>query len=79
MSAVDNLRNSLISKLLAIKDQELLSAIDKLLSKSAKDQKVSLSKEQIQMLQLSDEDLENDRLIPQERLFERERQWLKDQ
>lgn len=79
MATVDSIRNSLISKLLTIKDQSILSAIDKLISSSTIDQKVELSEEQFTMLKMSDDDIKNNRVISQEKLFERERQWLNEQ
>lgn len=76
MAAVDNIRNSLISKLLTIKDQDILFAIDKLISSSTKDMKVQLSEEQILLLNMSEDDIQNGNLISHEELFERERAWL---
>lgn len=76
MAAVDNIRNSLISKLLTIKDQDILFAIDKLISSSTKDMKVELSEEQILLLNMSEDDIQNGNLISHEELFERERAWL---
>ena len=76
MAAVDNIRNSLISKLLTIKDQDILFAIDKLISSSTKDMKVELSEEQILLLNMSEDDIQNGNLISHEELFEREREWL---
>jgi hypothetical protein len=76
MAAVDNIRNSLISKLLTIKDQDILFAIDKLISSSTKDMKVELSEEQILLLNMSEDDIQNGNFISHEELFERERAWL---
>lgn len=78
MATVDHIRNSLISKIMAIKDQEILNAIDKLLSRSDKELKVELSKEQITMLKMSEQDVANGSLISNEELFERERKWINE-
>lgn len=79
MAKVDNIRNSLISKLLAIKDRDVLSALDKLVSKTSINQKIELTEDQIEMLKMSEDDFENGRVISHEELFAREREWLKEQ
>ena len=76
MARVDNIRNALISKLLTIKDQDILSAIDRLVTSSTKEQKVELTEEQILMLKMSEDDIKNGKVISQNELFEKERAWL---
>lgn len=78
MEAIDDIRNLLISKLMTIKDRDILSAIDTLISSSVQNQKIELSEEQILMLKMSEEDIKNGRVITQEELFEKERLWLKN-
>ena len=77
MATVDNIRNSLISKLLTVKDQDILKALDKLISASTKDSKVELSKEQITMIEMGISDFEKGNVISQSELFEQEREWLR--
>ena len=77
MATVDNIRNSLISKLLTVKDQDILKALDKLISASTKDSKVELSKEQITMIEMGISDYEKGNVISQSELFEQEREWLR--
>lgn len=76
MATVDSIRNTLISKLLTIKDQSVLAAIDKLISSSVKDQQVEVTAEQMLMLEMSSDDLKHNRVISQEELFESEKKWL---
>lgn len=76
MAAIDDIRNILISKLMTIQDQDILSAIDKLISSSVKDQKTKLTEEQVMMLKMSEDDIQNGRIITQEDLFQKERMWL---
>ncbi len=78
MEAIDDIRNLLISKLMTIKDRDILSAIDTLISSSVQNQKIELSEEQILMLKMSEEDIKNGRVITQEELFQKERLWLKN-
>lgn len=77
MATVDNIRNSLISKLLTVKDQDILKALDKLISASTKDSKAELSKEQITMIEMGISDYEKGNVISQSELFEQEREWLR--
>jgi hypothetical protein len=78
MSTTDILRNNIIDKLLTITDMEYLSALYQLVNTSiAHNDIVNLTEEQILMLQLSDEDIENRRLITQSQLDSNDLQWLK--
>jgi len=63
MSVADNIRNNIIDKLLTISNKEYLSALYQLVNSSAVDDDVvNLSEAQILMLNMSDEDIKNDRL-----------------
>lgn len=78
MSTTDILRNNIIDKLLTISNKDYLSALYQLVKTSAVDKDiVELSEEQILMLQLSDEDIKNGRLISQTQLDKDDLQWLK--
>ena len=77
MAAIDNLRNNIIDKLLTISNKDYLSALYQLIEKSSVDNNTAkLTKEQILMLQLSDTDIENNRLISQEQLDKNDLEWL---
>jgi hypothetical protein len=79
MSSLDNLRNSIIDKLLTITNKDYLSALHKLIENSAIDESsVKLTKEQKVMLQLSVKDIKNKRLISQSQLDKNDRKWLKE-
>jgi len=78
MSTTDILRNNIIDKLLTISNKDYLSALYQLVKTSAVDKDiVELSEEQILMLQLSDEDIKNGKLISQTQLDKDDLQWLK--
>lgn len=78
MSATDILRNNIIDKLLTISNKDYLSALYQLVKTSAVDKDiVELSEEQILMLQLSDEDIKNGKLISQTQLDKDDLKWLK--
>jgi ribulose-5-phosphate 4-epimerase/fuculose-1-phosphate aldolase len=76
MASIEHLRNNLISKLMTIRDQKILTAIEQLIITSDSKQKVELTEEQMLMLEMSEEDIKEGRTISQEELFTKERQWL---
>ncbi len=80
MTSVDTLRNNIVDKLLTISNKDYLTALYKLIEKSSKDDnKVKLSKAQISMLGLSDNDIKKGKLISQEDLDKSDLKWLKEQ
>ena len=80
MSTTDILRNNIIDKLLTINNRDYLSALYQLVnSSSVSPDSVKLTDEQILMLQLSDQDIQNGRLISQEQLDKDDLQWLSEQ
>lgn len=79
MSTTDILRNNIIDKLLTITNKDYLSALYHLVNSSSVDlDTVNLTEEQILMLQLSDEDIMNGKLIPENQLDKEDLQWLKE-
>ena len=77
MALVDKIRNGLIDKILTIRNKEYLEALDKLISSSTSQSEiVKLSAEQKQMLQMSEEDIANGRLISQDEMDKRNLEWL---
>lgn len=78
MTTADNLRNSIIDKLLTIKNAKYLAALDKILENSSKDNDiVYLNKAQIEMLEMSEIDILNENLISQEVVDKEDLEWLK--
>lgn len=79
MDTTDILRNSIIDKLLTIDNKEYLSALYQLInSSSISPDTVRLTEEQLLMLQMSDLDIKNGRLITNEQLDKNDLQWLND-
>lgn len=78
MATVDTLRNNLIDKLLTISNKDYLKALNQLIENSSvENNDVTLTEEQIVMLQLSDQDIAENKLIPQDQLNKHDLQWLK--
>jgi len=79
MEATDILRNNIIDKLLTITDADDLSAIYQLVERSSLDNDtVKLTEEQMLMLQLSDKDILNGKLISQDQLDKEDLKWVKE-
>jgi archaellum component FlaF (FlaF/FlaG flagellin family) len=77
MATVDNIRNGLIDKILSINNKDFLVALDKLITSSSTDSElVNLTKEQKIMLEMSEADIKNGRLISQEAMDKRNLEWL---
>jgi hypothetical protein len=79
MAKVDEIRNGIIDKILAINNKEFLEALDKLISSSiSKKQIFELSPEQKEMLEISEADIKNGNLISQEAMDKRNLEWLNE-
>lgn len=79
MATVDNIRNGLIDKIRTIKNKELLKALDKIISSGTPDSEIpELTDEQRVMLEMSEDDIKNGRLISQEAMNKRNLEWLNE-
>lgn len=77
MATEEEIKNELIDKILSIQDKELLEALDKLVSSATlPGGKGYLTDSQKSMLKLSEEDIKYDRLISEEDMMKRNREWL---
>ena len=79
MKSIDIIKNRLIDKILTIKNQEFLTALDKLIDSSSTTSIVELTEEQKLMLLMSEEDIREGRLISQDDLDNNDLSWLKEQ
>ena len=80
MTANESIRNSLIDKILTINNLDFLIALDNLLkSSSSINEGVDLTPEQKQMLEMSEDDILNGRVISQDTLKMKTEEWLKSQ
>lgn len=79
MDTADNIRNNIIDKLLTISNKEYLNALYKLISKSSvENDAIQLSDDQLLMLNMSEDDIKNNRIVSQEELDKMDLEWLKD-
>jgi hypothetical protein len=78
MTATDNIRNSIIDKLLTISNDDYLSALYQLVSKSSENNEIiQLSDSQLLMLDMSEDDIKNGRFTSHEELDKSDLEWLK--
>ena len=77
MATVEKIRSELIDKILSIKNKDFLLALDSLISSNSSNSDiVKLTDEQIEMLEMSEADIANGRLISQEAMDKRNLEWL---
>lgn len=77
MATVDKIRSRLIDKILTIRNEDFLVALDNLISSSKADTNVvKLTAEQREMLEISEADIKNGRLISQDAMDKRNLEWL---
>jgi len=79
MATIDHIRNGIITKFLTISDKNYLTALSQIVENSSKENDtVTLTEEQMLMLQLSDNDIKNGKLISQTQLDKNDLKWLKE-
>jgi len=79
MATIENLRNGLIDKILSIQNKDFLEALDTIISNDSKKAKEKiLTPEQKIMLEMSEDDIINGRLISQEAIEKRNLEWLNE-
>jgi hypothetical protein len=78
MKKADTIRTRLIDKILAIQNTDFLNALDNLVSTSSQAGTVNLTKEQKEMLEMSEKDISAGRLISYDKLDIEDKEWLKE-
>ncbi len=77
MATVNKIKTKLIDKILNIKNKDFLVALDNLISSNTADDEIfRLKSEQKEMLEMSESDIKNGRLISQEAMDKRNLEWL---
>ena len=78
MTNIDEIRNSIIDKMLQISDRDYLLALFKLVDNSSVvEDRYKLTEEQKLMLEMSEADIQYNRVISQNDLDEMDTEWLK--
>jgi len=79
MNQTDIIRNSIIDKLITISNRDYLKAIYKIVDNSSVvADKIHLSAEQKIMLQLSENDIKENRIISETEMNKSDLKWLKE-
>ena len=76
MNALENIKNSLIDRILATRNEQLLDAIKSIFDSTQSEEIISLSTEQIEMLSMSEKDIEDGKLVSESELSKRDSKWL---
>ncbi len=77
MSGIETIKNRLIDRIMATRNRKLLEAIDVIFS-SQKDEDATymLSFDQIEILEMSEEDIAKGRLVSESELEKQDKEWL---
>ncbi|MDL2296777.1 hypothetical protein LJC37_02360 [Bacteroidales bacterium OttesenSCG-928-E04] len=75
MTTLDTLKNNLIDKILVSRNENLLKAISTIFESTQEDDKIQLTSDQIEMLILSENDIEYGRIISEEELEKSDKEW----
>jgi hypothetical protein len=76
MTGIETIKNNLIDRILATRNEKLLQAISNIFESTQTDDIVSLSSEQIEMLLMSEKDIESGNLISESELNDSDSKWL---
>ena len=77
METIDKIKTGLIDKILSINNKDFLEALDKLISSSNSESEiVELTKDQKALLAMSENDIKEGRLISQDAMNKRNKEWL---
>ncbi len=79
MATLNEIRNRVIDSLMSIDNSQYLQALEKMIkSSNVEHNKIPLTEEQKVMLAMSEDDIQNGRMIDQDSLTKQELQWLKE-
>ena len=76
MDTLDSLKNNLIEKIIATQNEKLLSALISIFEVSKSEEKISFSSAQLEMLNMSEEDIKYGRLYTEEDIEKLDSKWM---
>jgi hypothetical protein len=77
MDTIQKIKNRLIDRIMVSENEQLLNAIEGLLSATQEKEEISLTSEQIEMLEMSEKDIQEKRVISEEDLMKQDQEWMK--
>ncbi|MGQ1948616.1 hypothetical protein ACT3CD_16100 [Geofilum sp. OHC36d9] len=76
MKTIDIVKNRLIDRIMVTNNEQLLTAIENILSSTQTDDKLTLDSHQIEMLMMSERDIQQGALISESDLKEEDSKWI---
>ncbi|MBD3583915.1 hypothetical protein [Flavobacterium selenitireducens] len=76
MNALDHIKNSLIDRILVTQNEKLLEAISNIFESTQTEDVVNLTSEQIEMLEMSEQDIAQGKYISEDDLYKSDNEWL---
>ncbi len=76
MKGIESIKNNLIDRILATRNEKLLQAISTIFESTQNDDVLLLSSEQIEMLLMSEKDIESGNIISESELNDSDSKWL---
>ncbi len=77
MDTIQKLKSRLIDRIMVSENEQLLNAIEVLFSATQEKEEINLTSEQIEMLQMSEVDIKENRLISEKDLMKQDDEWMK--
>lgn len=76
MKTIEKLKNRLIDRIIVSQDGDVLHAIEILLKSTQEEKKLPLSSQQIELLKMSEKDIENGRIVSEDDLTKSDSKWM---
>ena len=76
MNGIETIKNNLIDRILATRNEKLLRAISNIFESTQTNDVIPLSSEQIEMLLMSEKDIDSGNFISESELNESDSEWL---
>jgi len=76
MSAIENIRNRLIDRILATSNERFLEAIENIFISTQNEETVNLSSEQKELILMSEQDIKDGNLVSEPELEKLDDKWL---
>jgi len=76
MKTINIVKNRLIDKIMVTKNEQLLNAIDNIFNSTQTEDKLSLDSHQIEMLMMSEDDIQQGKLISETDLRKEDAKWM---
>ena len=76
MESLDNLKNRLIDRIMVSENEKLLEALEGILNSTETEERLAINSYPIEMLLMSEKDIENGNLISEADLIKEDSEWM---